>query len=167
MTVYRYCTPEWLEESAKCYKADPRFQKEFAGITAKATKYIFRVKAEPAWGIDQDLLFGAVVEHGNLLELGFYSEVDARKDVNFILSATPQEWKRLLRKETKFIAVVMLKKVTMEYGDFAGLLKIAPHGDAFVDVLTQVPLQFPDDMSSEELEQYKTHLKEFRGRLGV
>jgi hypothetical protein len=167
MTVYQYCTPEWLEESAKRYAADPRFQKEFAAITPKATKYVFRVKAEPAWGIEGDLLFGAVVERGKLLKLDFYNEEEARKDVEFILSATPQEWKRLLRKQTKFITVVMLKKVVVEHGDFAGLLKIAPHGDAFVDALTQVTLQFPDEMSPDELAQYKAHLKGFREKLGV
>lgn len=167
MTVYQYCTPEWLEESARRYAADPRFQKEFESITPKTTKYIFRVKAEPAWGIEGDLLFGAVVERGTLLKLAFFNEADARKDVDFILAATPQEWKRLLRKMTKFITVIMLKKVVVEHGDFSGLLKIAPHGDAFVDALTQVTLQFPDEMSPEELAQYKAHLKEFRGKLGV
>jgi putative sterol carrier protein len=167
MSTYQYCTKEWLDESAKRYTADPRFQKEFEKITPKPTKYVFRVKAEPAWGIDRDLLFGAVVEQGKLLELGFFSEENARKDANFILSATPQEWKRLLRKETKFIAVVMLKKVSMELGDFPGLLKIAPHGDAFVDALTQVPIQFQDEMSVDELAQYKDRLKEFRNISGV
>lgn len=167
MKTYQYCTPEWLEESARLYSETPRFQKEFEGITPKPTKYIFRVKAEPAWGIEKDLLFGAVVEHGKLLKLAFFNEEDARQDVEFILSATPQEWKRLLRKQTKFITVVMLKKVTMEHGDFGGLLKVAPHGDAFVDALTQVTLQFPDEMSPEELVQYKAHLIEFRERLGV
>jgi putative sterol carrier protein len=87
--------------------------------------------------------------------------------VDFILAATPQEWKRLLRKMTKFITVIMLKKVVVEHGDFSGLLKIAPHGDAFVDALTQVTLQFPDEMSPDELAQYKARLKEFRGELGV
>ena len=167
MTVYQYCTPEWLEESARRYVADPRFEKEFAGITQKSSKYVFRVKAEPAWGIETDLLFGAVVEKGKLLHLGFFNEQDARKDVSFILSATPQEWKRLLRKESKFISVVMLKKVVVETGDFAGLLKIAPHGDAFVDALTQVTLQFPDEMTPDELAKYKAHLQAFRKKLGV
>ena len=167
MTTYQYCTTEWLAESARRYAQEPRFQKEFEGITPKPTKYVFRVKAEPAWGIDQDIFFGAVVEHGILLEMSFYNEENARKDVNFILSATPQEWKKILRKETKFIAAVMLKKVTMEHGDFAGLLKIAPHGDAFVDALTQVTLQFPDEMSPEELDQYRSKLIEFRNKLVV
>ena len=167
MTIYQYCTPEWLQESAKCYAAEPRFQKEFESITPKVTKYIFRVKAEPAWGIERDLLFGAVVERGNLLQLDFFPEEEARKDVDFILAATPQEWKRLLRKETKFITVVMLKKVIVEHGDFAGLLKIAPHGDTFVSALTQVPLQFPDEMSADELARYKDRVKEFRGQRGV
>jgi len=167
MTVYQYCTPDWLAESAIRYAADPRFEKEFAGITPKITKYVFRVKAEPAWGLDSDLLFGAVVEHGKLLHLKFYSEGEASQSVDFILAATPQEWKRLLRKETKFISVVMLKKIIVEHGDFAGLLKIAPHGDAFVDALTQVELQFPDEMSPVELAQYKAHVEAFRAELGV
>ena len=167
MTVYQYCTPEWLEESARCYAAEPRFQKEFAGISAKPLKLAFRVKAEPAWGIEKDLIFGAVVEQGKLMELTFYNEEQAKKDVNFFLSATPQEWKRLLRKQTKFIGVVMLKKVIVEHGDFASLLKLAPHGDAFVDALTQVTLQFPDEMSPKELTQYKTYQNEFRTKLGV
>lgn len=167
MKTCQYCTPEWLEESARLYAETPKFVKEFEGITPTPTKYVFRVKAEPAWGIEKDLLFGAVVEHGKLLELTFYNEENARKDVQFILSASPQEWKRLLRKQTKFITVVMLKKVIMEHGDFGGLLKIAPHGDAFVEALTQVALQFPDEMSPEELAQYKAKMKEFRERLGV
>ena len=167
MTVYQYCTPEWLEESARRYAANPAFETEFATITPKVTKYVFRVKAEPAWGIEKDLLFGAVVEHGKLLDLKFYNETDAKKDVSFILSATPQEWKRLLRREAKFITVVMLKKVVVEHGDFAGLLKIAPHGDTFVTALTQVELQFPDEMSPDELIKYKDHLKTFRKKLNV
>lgn len=165
MSIYQYCTVEWLEESSRRYAQEPRFQKEFEGITPKPTKYVFRVKAEPAWGIDQDLLFGAVVEHGKLLEMKFYNEEDAKKDVNFILSATPQDWKKILRKEAKFIAAVMLKKVIMEIGDFAGLLKIAPHGDAFVDALTQVTLQFPDEMSADELDGYRSKLNAYRKKL--
>lgn len=165
MTV-QYCTPEWLEETSRLYALEPKFQKEFEGISAKPLKLVFRVKAEPAWGIDADVLFGAVVEQGRLTELAFYNEEQARKNANFILSATPQEWKRLLRKQTKFISVVMLKKVIVEHGDFPSLLKLAPHGDAFVDAMTRVTLQFPDEMSPEELSQYKTRQAEFRQKLG-
>ena len=167
MTIVQYCTPEWLEETARLYATQPKFQKEFEGISVKPLKLAFRVKAESAWGIEKDLLFGAVVEHGKLVEIAFYNEEQARKDVNFFLSATPQEWKRLLRKQTKFIAVVMLKKVIVEHGDFSSLLKLAPHGDAFVDALTQVTLQFPDEMSPDELTQYKAYQKKFRTKLGV
>ena len=167
MTVYAYFTPEWLEESAKLYAADPKYEQEFATITPKATKYVFRVKSEPAWGIESDILFGAVVERGKLLQLDFINEAEAKKDVEFILGATPQEWKRLLRKEIKFITAVMLKKIAVEYGEFGSLLKIAPHGDTFVNALTQVRLQFPDEMSPEELAQYKAHVKAFREKKGV
>jgi hypothetical protein len=36
-----------------------------------------------------------------------------------------------------------------------------------VDLLTQVDLQFPDEMSPEELAAYRSHFEEFRTELGV
>jgi hypothetical protein len=61
MTVYRYCTPEWLEASAKAYHSDERFHKAFEKLTLKIC---FLVKAEKAWGLEQDLIFGAFVDKG-------------------------------------------------------------------------------------------------------
>ena len=50
MTTYQYCTPEWLEESAKVYRSNPEAQKNLKKLTADMA---YRVKADPAFGIDQ------------------------------------------------------------------------------------------------------------------
>ncbi len=52
-----------------------------------------RIKSEPSWGIAEDMIFGAAVENGVLLELGFVPETEAKSKAEFILTATPQEWK--------------------------------------------------------------------------
>ena len=164
MTACRYCTPEWLEESARIYRETPDFQQKLAKVTVKV---FYRVRAEPAWGIEQDILFGAIVEEGELLDLGFFSEEDARDTAEFIMGASPQEWKKILRKENKFLTDFMLGKITLEQGSKVGVLGLAPHANTFIDALTQVELEFPDELSAEELEAYRAYQEEFRARLGV
>jgi hypothetical protein len=164
MTVCRYCTPEWLEESARIYRSTPKFKQALEKLTVKI---FFRIKAEPAWGIDEDMIFGACVEKGELIELRFFSEAEARKQADFILAATPQEWKRLLRKESKFVTEFMLGKIALEQGSKVGVLGVAPYAGTFIDALTQTELRFPDEMSPDELSDYRAHLKEFRASLSV
>lgn len=164
MTVLRYCTPEWLEECAKGYRANPKFKKAFEKLS---TGVCFRAKADPAWGIDEDIIYGASVEKGELIEMGFYSEEAAKKMAEFIMAAPPQEWKSLLRNESKFVADFMVGKIDLEQGSKVGVLKIAPHSATFIEALTPTELQFPDEMSPEELNNYRAYVKEFRAKLGV
>ena len=163
MTI-RYCTPEWLDESASLYRQTDRFESALKKVT---TKIFYRVIAEPAWGIENDFLFGAVVEEGKLLELSFYNEVDVHKIADFVLAARPQVWKGILRKDKKFISEFMMGRVTLESGSKPGLLKITPYANHFVDALTQFELQFPDEMSAEELQVYREDLTSFREKAGV
>ena len=164
MTVVRYCTPEWLQAAAEAYRSNPRFQQELRKLTAKTC---FLVRAEPAWGIDKDILFGAFIRQGELEKLDFFSADDAKAQAEFILGATPQEWKKLLRKETKFITDFMLGHVTLEQGSKVGVLAIAPHSNTLVQILTQAELQFPDEMSPEELAAYRADVAAFRQESGV
>ena len=164
MAVCQYCTPEWLEESAKAFGSKPEFEEKLKKLTAKV---LFRVQAEPSWGIDKDILFGSFVEAGKLTKMAFFSEEDAKKEADFILSATPQEWKKILRKENKFMTDFMLGRIKLEQGSKVGVLSLAPHSNTIVDALTQVELQFPDELSEDELIHYRSHMEEFRGKLNV
>ena len=164
MAIYQYCTPDWLEESARIYDATPEFQEKLRKLSAKVC---YRVKAEPSWGLEKDILFGTFVDSGRLTRLSFFSEAEARKEADYILSATPKEWKKLLKKENKFITVFLLGRVKLEMGSKVGLLEVAPHGNTIIDCLTQVELQFPDEMSAEELAEFVTYVKKFRSDLGV
>ena len=164
MSVVRYCTPEWLRVSAESYRANPRFEQGLAKLTLKI---FFNIKAETAWGIDRDIIFGALVKQGALEELAFFSEEDAKKEADFILAATPQEWKKILRKENKFVGDFVLGRITLQHGSKVGVLGIAHHADTFVDALTQVDLQFPDEMTPDELDRFRSHVVEFRRELRV
>jgi hypothetical protein len=164
VAIVRYCTPEWLQASAEGYRSSPRLQQALAKLTLKVC---FLIRADPAWGIDQDILFGSFIRQGELEKLDFFSAQDARDQAEFVLGATPQEWKKLLRRENKFITDFMLGKVTLEQGSKVGVLSVAPHSTTLVDIMTQAELQFPDEMSPEELAAYRSYVAAFRLEKGV
>jgi hypothetical protein len=164
MAVCQYCTPQWLEESANAYRADPSFEDKLQKLSVKMC---YRIKAEPTWGIEQDIIFGMFVEKGALTKMAFFSEEQALDQAEYILSATVQEWKNILRRNSKFVTDFVLGKIKLEHGSKVGVLAIAPHANVVVDALTQVELQFPDEMSTEELAQYRSDVKNFRAQLGV
>lgn len=164
MVKCQYCTPDWLEESARIYRANPSFQEKLKKLSEKVC---YRVKAEPAWGIDQDIIFGTFIEAGKLTKLAFLSEEESKREANYIMAATPQEWKKILRKESKFLTEFILGKIKLEKGNKVTVLGLAPHAPTLVEALTQVEIQFPDEMSPDELAKYKSRLEEFRKNLGV
>lgn len=164
MTKCQYCTPEWLEESGKIYRADRDMEAKLKKISAKVC---FRVKAEPAWGIEKDIVFGTFIEEGKLTKIAFFSEEDAKRESDYVMAATPQEWKKILRKENKFLTDFMLGRIKLEMGNKVAVLGLAPYAPLLVDALTQVQIQFPDEMSGEELTKYRAYLEEFRKNLSV
>ena len=159
-----YCTPEWLEESARIYRATPRFQETMKRLSAKV---FFRVSAAPEWGIDSDFVFGGIITKGALDELRFYSEDEVKEKGDLIMVATPQEWKLLLRKEHKFLTDFMLGKVKLEKGAITSALGIAPYADTFIEALTQVNLQFQDELNPQQLDEYRQYASQFRSELKI
>ena len=159
-----YCTPEWLEESARIVRATPRFQEGMKRLTAQI---FFRVTTLPEWGIDSDFVFGGRVTKGVLEELRYYSEAEVKEKGELVLAASPQEWKLLLRKEHKFITDFMLGKIKLEKGSVPAVLGVAPYADSFIDALTQVKLIFQDELSPEQLVEYRVYASQFRPKLGI
>ncbi|MEJ2716749.1 MAG: hypothetical protein P8182_06350 [Deltaproteobacteria bacterium] len=164
MLPYRYCTPEWLEKCASSYRATSEFEEKLKKVS---WKFCFRLQAEPACGIDREIIFGAFFDEGKLERIGFFTEEEAVKEGDFLLSAPPQEWKRILRKQGKFTADFMGGKIKLEHGDIKKVVMVAPYANTIVDSITSMELQFPDEMSSEEVEAYRAHMSTFRSELGV
>jgi hypothetical protein len=161
---YIYLTPEWLEESARNYRATPRYQEALKRVS---TRIFYRVTAEPEWGIDSDFIFGADVTRGVLNDLRFFSEDESKEKAEFVMAASPQEWKLILRKDHKFLTDFMLGKIKLEQGSKVGVLGLAPYADGFIDAITQVNLQFQDELSPQQLNEYREYASQFRSRLGI
>jgi hypothetical protein len=161
---YLYCTPEWLEECAKIYRANTHYQEALKRVT---TRIFYRVTAEPEWGIDADFIFGADVTKGVLNDLRFFDEDETRAKAEFVMAASPQEWKLILRKEHKFLTDFMLGKIRLEQGSKVGVLGLAPYADTFIDVLNEIKLKFQDELDPMQVSEYREYASQFRSKLGV
>lgn len=164
MSTVQYCTPEWLEVSANNYHQSAELQKGFEKFNQKIC---FLIRSTPEWGIEPDILFAAYINLGSLERLSFISLEDAENEADFILGASPQRWKKLLTKESKFVGDVLVGKVTIDKGSKPGVITLAPYSDHFIAALNPVEVQYPDQMSPEELEHYRAYLSEFRAELKV
>lgn len=162
MTRCIYPMPQWLEESAKLY--DSTFENKLKKISGH---YAYRIKAEPAWGIDRDLMQCSVMAAGKLIEMKFYTEEEAQRDADFIMAASAPVWKNILTKADKFVAAFMARRIKLEKGNPVKALALGPYAGTMVDSLTQVELVFPDDLSPEEFGQFKAAFAEYRERAGV
>ena len=164
MTAYHYCTPQWLEESAKVYRENPEAQDKLKKLSANMA---YRVKADPEFGIDRDIMFCAFFDKGQLNRLELISEASALADAEYLMAATPVTWKKILQKESKFVTEFMLGRIKLEKGSKVGVLGVAPHANNIVDSLTPFELVFPDDLSDDERALYRTRMEAFREELGV
>jgi len=163
MTTHYYCTPEWLKESHVLYQSNSEAKKKLKKLSANMA---YRVKSEPAWGIDKDIYFCAFFDAGELNKLELVSKETA-ENAQYLLAATPQTWKSVLTKKSKFITDFMLGKIKLEKGSKVGVLSIAPHANNILDALTPMNLVFPDELPAQDLEQYRTNMEGFRAELGV
>jgi hypothetical protein len=61
----------------------------------------------------------------------------------------------------------MLGKINLELGTKVGMLGLALYVSDILDCLTQVDLQFPDEMSADELATYRSKMETFRHAKGT
>jgi hypothetical protein len=162
--MHQFCTPGWLKESARIYKAKPDAKNKLKNLTAKIC---FHVKSDPGWGISEDIIFGAFFDRGELKALKIFTEGEAFQAAEYLMTATPETWKRILRKEREFVTDFMLDKIKLELGTKVGMLGLALYVSDILDCLTQVDLQFPDEMSADELTTYRSKMETFLHAKGV
>ena len=155
MTTHQFCTPEWLKAISRIYRANQYTKDKLKKFTAKIC---YRVKSDPDLGISEDIFFGAFIEKGELKTLNFFTEGEAFQEAEYILAASPATWKNIFRKECEFVTDFMLGKIQLELGTKVSMLELALYVDNIFDFFTRVDLQFPDEMSEDELTKYRSKM---------
>jgi len=65
------------------------------------------------------------------------------------MAAIPRTWKKILRKKRDFVTDFILGKIDLELGTQVRMLELALYANNILDCLTQIDLQFPDEMSAD------------------
>ena len=162
MSQIQFCTQEWLDQCAKIYADSPELQKPLKNLSVKMS---YRVNQEPEMGFENSMIFCTFFEEGKLSKISLLSEEQAKEETEFLVTAPVAQWTKLLRKQSKFAVDFALKRVKLELGSKVGVLAVAPYGGHVVNMLTQVDVQFPDEMSEEEMEGYKAMIEKTRTSL--
>jgi putative sterol carrier protein len=161
-----YATPQWLEAVGKNYKANPDNQnKTFKGMNIYLS---FRILAESTLGIDKDIYFSLHLEDGALQDDSvLISQAVAEEKSDFVLSATPQAWKKVIRKQQGFVSAFMTNKIKLDKGLAPRILSLASKSGAVIEPFYKVDTEWPDEMSPQRLEQYRAELKDIREKLKI
>ena len=159
-----YATPQWLDAVGKNYSANPENRnKHFKGMNIYLT---FRILADPNLAIDKDIYFSVHVAEGALQDdSAVISKEVAEEKSDFILSATPQLWKKLIRKQQGFVSAFMTNKIKLDKGMAPRILSLASKSGALIEPFYQVDTEWPDEMSPQRLEQYRAELKTISEKL--
>ena len=162
MTIYSFCTPEWFDANAKNYKEKKELQKP---LKIFSKKMAYRIKADSSWGLEEDLFFCTFFVSGELTNFSLMTEDEAFKESDFVLSAIPQTWKNLLTGKSKFPSEFVRMKIKLEKGGKLQMMSIAPFSGPVVEMLSQIACKFPDEMSAQELEEYRSTMIKLQDEL--
>jgi putative sterol carrier protein len=94
-------------------------------------------------------------------------EEDADKKSDFILTATPSVWKKMIKKEVGFVSAFMTNKIRLDKGSPPKIVALAPKSGAVVGAFNKIDTEWPDEMSPQRLQEYKAEVAQFRQRLKV
>ena len=161
-----YATPEWVEDMGKNYRADPdNAGKIFKGMTIFLA---FRIQADPKFGLDEDIDFGTHIVDGVLQDDSvLLSKEESEQKADFIVTAPPSVWKKVIRKQEGFVSAFMTGKIGLDKGEAPKIIALAAKSPAVVECFYKTDTEWPDEMSPQRLEEYRAQVKEFRERLKV
>lgn len=153
MTKYYYPSQEWAEATKQGYNQG--FEEKLKNLTGK---FSFNIMAEPSLGIETDLYFYLDLDAGKLQDFGPRTKDFVHENAKFVMNATFATWKEILTEKATFTKKFLLGKIKLEKGSKVGAMGMAPHSATLVSFQNQVDMMFADDLSADELADYKSKL---------
>jgi putative sterol carrier protein len=151
MAQVKYLTPEYMEAVTVAFQ-DPQAIKALEKLT---TKLAWRVKAEPSWGLDQDIMYAAEIKAGVISPLHYVTEEEAKSFAEFFMVAKPETWKKIDTGKADFAAQLVMQKVKLGKGSMMQMMKLAPYSKDMNKVMMTLDVLYPDQMSPDVLADYR------------
>jgi putative sterol carrier protein len=153
MASFIYPEPRWAEETVKLYNEE--LENKLKKLTGS---YSLCLTAEPNLGIETDLYYLLSLDAGKLGGFRPVSEAAAQEKADFIMVASYDIWKGILTGEKNFTSCFLTGKVKLLKGSKLGAINLGPYSGILVDMMTRANPGFPDELSAEELAEFKKAL---------
>lgn len=159
---FMIATPEWGVLVEDAINQDAKYAKLGKGWQEGI---VLRIQAKPEIGLEEDLNILLDLYEGKCR-----SARPVPKEVSdqapFIMVGPYEIWKSIVSMEQEALKLVVKGDLKME-GELTKMLRYVGAAKRLTEVAASVDCRFPDELSPEELEEFKVTIKELRGELGI
>lgn len=154
---------EWFEAWFEKLQTDLTFtegMKKFEGNIS------IGVKAEPKVGLDKDMYITFDASGGTIKGFGYCGKSDAERAKMCLLMDYSMGKEVCLGKVTSLMKLITSRKAKLT-GSMVYTMKFMKPVTAMLSILGSIDTMFPDELSGDELENFKAWIKEIEAKAGV
>jgi putative sterol carrier protein len=159
---YMLGTPEWVYKYKQVINKDKEYKK-----VGKAwdTVMAMGIGAKPEYGVYEDLHLKLCLSAGECTEAKLVP-IEAADEAPYFMSGAYELWQSIVRGEKEALKATIQGEMTLR-GDLAKVMKYVGAAKRLGQLAGSFEAKWPEDLSPEELEEYKTDFNELRAQLGI
>jgi putative sterol carrier protein len=159
---YTMGTPEWVATYEQAVQEDATYKE--AAKTWEGP-VVIHILANPEAGLDNDLFLFMDLWHGDCRFMRLVpKEIGEAGD--FVLTGEYDKWKLVMQEELDPLKGVMQGKFKLQ-GDLSTVLRAAQSAGRLAALAGTLDTKFPDDMSADEMDAFKSWMNDMRTEYGL
>ncbi len=159
---YILATPEWVHEYMKKINEDGKYRE----VGKKwASDLALGVGAKPEAGIDEEIFLLLVLSEGECKDAKLVPK-EAAEAAPYLMSGSYDIWRKVVRGEAEALKSVMRGEMSLK-GDLGKIMKYVAATKRLGDLSGSFEASWPEELSSEDLEEFRASFNELRVQLGL
>ena len=143
-------TPSWIAVYEKLIQGDARYREIAAGWDGAV---VIHVLADPEVGLDEDMYLLMDLWRGDCRSVRLVPATVGEAG-DYLLTASFHRWKQVMTGELDAVKGMMQGKIKLR-GDLPTIVRYSKAATRLVELVTEIPTVFLDDMTPEEIEAFK------------
>ncbi len=155
-------TPEWVATFEKNVQEDEEYRQVASDWEGSV---VIHILAKPDLGIEEDLYLFMDLWHGDCRSVRLVPK-DVGENGDYVLTGEYERWKSVMKAELDPIKGLMQGKLKLR-GDLSTIVRYVKASARLVSLSAEIDTVFPDELSPEDLESFKSWLKETRAKFSI
>ncbi len=155
-------TPEWIAEYERIVQNDAPYKEAAATWEGSV---IIHILAKPEIGLDEDIYLWMDLWHGDCNYMRLVPK-DVGEAGDFVITGEFDRWKSVMAKELDPVKGMMQGKLKLK-GDLPTIVRAVRAAQRLVELTGEVPTKFLDELSPDEMANFRTVVTALRAEFGV